>query len=320
MRLIFMLFAAVLTACGSQVDGSSADAGSADAGSADTGGAPATVEALCVDYAAAYCRNHDTCSTPVDRLVTGDEDACRTWAERRCVWTHTLHGRADAVADLQACVASLRDAACGSAPEVARNCRFTGELADDARCAADEQCASGACRMEDTYVPSCGVCKVTPTAGQSCASDAECRGDFFAPPELFCDVASKMCAPRGGEGAACMNDGTCRNGLACVSAVCRAALTTEGAPCGSTIAGCSLDAGLYCDLKSDRCAKLRVASAGESCSAYGTICEPNAYCGHPSSVCKPRAALGAACGGGDSCVMGAACVEGTCVSLNDHCR
>jgi hypothetical protein len=172
-----------------------------------------------------------------------------------------------------------------------------------APCGGGVACASGlGCRFAPGEGE--GTCQPLPGAGEPCALGRE--GPFLCAAGLAC--RARVCGAIPGEGEACaVGDVRCGDGLVChvegVDSVCR--------PPAAEGASCMLDEscadGLYCDFRGGRCA--RVLDPGSACTD-GNECGADGACvPDPMGAfrCVARPALGEACFLDGSCLDGFAC-------------
>lgn len=256
----------------------------------------------------------------------------------------------DLASQLVACGKQLETAACG---DEASDCKPKGgTLTEGAACVDDTQCASGACQRAENA--SCGTCRASVAvggdctnghcvtgsvcvssngkatcvaekiaqAGESCSSE---NGVVRCASGLSCSFAGDKatCRAPGDTGAACSSRRDCKEGLACVSGKCAAAVAEGGA--------CSLDecaTGLGCDSTTKKCAKYKLVPDGAACDD-ANICETGSCSGVSADAssdggvtvtpgkCIPVLAEGAACTPDSKtahCDVLAECVNGKCTT------
>jgi hypothetical protein len=173
---------------------------------------------------------------------------------------------------------------------------LTGTLPDDASCAFDAECVSGACDAPACSPATCclGACAAT-------LADAACRRDDQCGVDQFCGE-DHACHARALAGATCEADGECADGLGCIGVTelmpgnCRA-LPHLGEACPYL-----------------RCADVGATCTGGTCAAVGLPgaacatdddCSPFALCDTAAQRCVDVPTLGMPCTG--SCAGEAWC-------------
>src|SRR5262249_39113669 len=143
----------------------------------------------------------------------------------------------------------------------------------------------------------CGKCATILTDGAPCDPVKS-----YCDIGLYCDAASKKCAPMAKDGQACSAAVPCAGILGCISGTC-GARRAEGAAC--SVGECHVAVGLYCNDTTKKCEKLGVAKLSEACgvdvmTGAITVCEPGTRCDDISAgkcVARPKE--------GDSCAVDA---------------
>lgn len=249
--------------------------------------------------------------SPKDPCTTLAEAACERAS--RCGVTHTapcpataeqgcraIYQRADSGITPQAieqCAEATRAAACDQEPIPACVLANTpGARAAGAPCSVPSQCASAFCSAPPSaWASVCGQCQPALEPGEDCtASTTPCRGD------LTCRSDTGTCGPYRAVGEPCASFSEC--GLAlCISGVCEA-VAGDGEPC---TLGELCAFGYGCDMGT--CKKLTPVSAGQPCNPSLHACIDGLCAG---GVCVALPKEGEPCQG--SCVVGLACLDGTC--------
>lgn len=172
-----------------------------------------------------------------------------------------------------------------------------------ADCGGGVACASGlGCRFAPGEGE--GTCQPLPVAGEPCALGRD--GPFLCAAGLAC--RDRICGAVPGEGEPCaVGQVRCGDGLVChvegVDSVCRPPVG-EGARC---MLDESCADGLYCDFGTVTCTRVR--EAGSACTD-GNECGRDGACvpdGSGVFRCVPRPGLGEACFLDGSCLDGLAC-------------
>lgn len=172
-----------------------------------------------------------------------------------------------------------------------------------AACGAALECASGFCVD--------GVCCDKACAGSCEACSATKKGSGV---DGACAPVAADTDPRDGCAAGtgtCPADGMCDGAGNCRS------FAKAGTPCGSTTCTGGAVSGKVCKGSTAECADTTTMCAPYACGtaacktscAVDGDCAADAYCA--ANVCKPKAALGAACGMARECGSGT-CVDGVC--------
>ncbi len=302
-----------------------ADAGHDTGGIADTGapGDAASPDQLCKDYAYARCTRIQTCSTTAILIEFGSVATCQAYYAQTCDLSLSAPSTNTTTAHTIACTAAIANWPCSDiifAENTPPACiTIAGNLASGATCAISTQCQSAWCARP--YGSACGTCTAPPVAGSPCMVGVECG------PGLSC--YNKACEPHAPLGAQCGPTSSCDDGLTCVSGVCSAGVTTLGAACSPTGAGCDEYAGLACNAQSGTCQTLQVVGGGQAC---GEVENQNQICLAGScthGTCVAGAPLGAPCplDGTASCISFAECVAtsdggttGTCQVAGTACH
>jgi hypothetical protein len=204
--------------------------------------------------------------------------------------------------------------------------------AGTARCDPSLECQTVVTTAPDASTGTTSeLCQAMPKAGDpcrggDCGTTENCPADpaiCAGAKNLWCDMASKACAPGAGAGSACgPTPGTPSSSVTCASdlwcdqvwpgqpGTCRTA-SGMGGPCNIT--GCSK--GLHCAgyVGTGASATLGTcvgpSAAGGPC-ASSDDCQGGVYCGH--GVCGGGEPFGSACRQDTDCQAGLVCPSGTC--------
>jgi hypothetical protein len=290
--------------------------------SGDDGAAVITVDQACAGFADAVCAKVDSCYATAIRIAYGSVEVCKTRQLIACKAAASAPSTAITTDKIQTCAAGQKNATCGSLyrSDVIAECpTLAGTLGTGAPCYDNAQCQSAFCgKAEDA---NCGTCQAPPAAGGACVG-GKC------PSGLHCDESDK-CTKPASSGQKCTGNDDCQSDLTCNAGSCGTpAKAGEGCSLeGKTAPACDRLAGLWCNVKSNKCEAYKAASGGAPCgldAAAGTLtlCDASAYCQTTDAAtfkgtCLARPADGAACkddalGGGTTCVPPAVCEGGTC--------
>jgi hypothetical protein len=212
------------------------------------------------------------------------------------------------------CLARLRSASCVALEDAIQACDqvFQGALPPGAACQHVATCAHGVCLGTETV----GGGRCQPFAAEGAACDAApCDSNHV------CDSATRVCKPRGGDGAVCRDNDSCAEAFFCLQSAKPSGLkitaTLEGVcrPRRAAKEGCERDgdclSGHRCQGNEfdgpGQCTPLPLAKVGQRCSA-DSHCGPMATC--REGVCAAGPGLGEPC----NAVRGTVtfCEEGYC--------
>ncbi|MBX3202093.1 MAG: hypothetical protein KF850_24060 [Labilithrix sp.] len=205
---LFSVFLVGAAACaGAEPDGATPAGSSAPNGAGEgepgegVGGAAKAMdvhralESACDEQFTAMRARHDRCpdllpldSVPALKLAADDGD--REAFVASCVARGRRSGSGYDAAFLKSCAQAMKTAPCGDDTDVVAACwEPKGELARGARCASDDQCSDGYCRLPDgaRAGSSCGECD-TPVwdgypcseQGNKCGTGEVCWGGHMA--------------------------------------------------------------------------------------------------------------------------------------------
>jgi hypothetical protein len=259
------------------------------------------------------------------------------------------------VANVQACIASIRQMTCTDLQMgFASACLAGGTGEGGAPCSAASECASRYC--SEIY-PTCGTCGPPLELGATCGSVASgtCRSGTICHPATRVCVPTPLAVTHARAGEACDLSGNppvgCEGALLCLPAMpgatqgtctSRAALPKAGEPCLDVSPAYSIKcaSGLTCGLSTADGGRTLLCGdpapcgttscpSGEYCyeaPAVSIRCQPYALAGQPCSTGAPegdqRCAAGLACTGGTRSGDGGSTYRGTCnprVSLDEPC-
>jgi hypothetical protein len=265
---------------------------SADAGADAASDAPSpSFPAACKAYAYARCTQLQSCSPTAILTSYGSVDTCEQYYSTSCEIAGAAPSTGSTVAHVTACTGEVASWKCSDliyGENIPPDCQTVdGSLGDGSPCAVGTQCQTGWCAH--AAGSACGTCAPLPKAGDPCTLSIQCGSG------LTCVQSIGACAVHAQLGTQCSGTQPCDDGLTCVSNVCSAGVSTPGAACDPSGAGCNLYAGLACDAESGTCQTLQLVSGGEAC---GTVGAQNQGClaGLCSrGACVQAAALGHAC-------------------------
>ncbi|MFI5366621.1 MAG: hypothetical protein ACHQ4J_13465 [Candidatus Binatia bacterium] len=286
-----------------------------------------SAEQACSDLAAANCERLDECIQNGVVDFYGDVATCQARQQQSCVAVLNAPGGTNTDPTVEQCAAAISSASCedfdlGNIP-----CFYAGTRAIGQPCGQAVQCVSGAYCAIVTGT-NCGTCAAPAQPGDSCM-DASCSHG------LVCVSENLQCQPLGGSGSACDTDHRCGPGLWCVppaAGTCDVAGAAVSVPCdptGATAPGCDINAGLYCDARTNTCLPVAYASAGGRCGYVNgtyTLCTDASACiavfGQPSGACKAAAQDGMPCSiaDGPPCLPPARCVTGNPTATSGTCK
>jgi hypothetical protein len=282
-------------------------------------GCERTLDGACNNLASAACDFYEACSPSFVDVSYGDRATCHERLAARCTLWPGQAGSKTTLDDIEACAAGYRTSSCdlllgGRAPHV---CRIAGNRSEGAECASDMQCASAFCAYRSEG--RCGACATPLKSGDACAP-----GDGLCEAGLYC-AEDARCTKYAVEGGPCGPDARCGLGLWCDAGKCAATLG-EGAPCADPEA-CDLLRGLFCNMKTGDCARLEIASRGQTCgyeeaSGRVSLCAAGADCS-AEALCAVLARAGEPCtvsAGAGNCVTGLECISGRCTADFPACR
>lgn len=276
----------------------------------------ASPDQACKDYAYARCSRIQTCSTTQILIEFGSVATCEAYYRGSCDIGQSVPSSNTTPAHTIACTAAIANWACNDilfAENTPPACVIiAGSLANGAPCAVSGQCQSAWCARP--YGSACGTCAAPPTNGAPCVTGAECGAG------LTC--FNKACETHAALGSQCGATSPCDDGLTCVAGVCSAGVTTSGAPCSPTGAGCDEYAGLACNAQSGTCQTLLVVGNGQAC---GEVANQNQVCiagNCARGSCVAGAALGASCAldGTGTCISFAECIATTDGGTTGTCQ
>jgi hypothetical protein len=224
----------------------------------------------------------------------------------------------------RAWVEATREQPCNStfaamaALEAAYDAAFLGTIALDGPCFVDQECVAGAMcdRAACQDGPECcaGTCVARPVPvpiGGDCSMGA-CEDAAWCDPAGGDMGSGPTCAPRVGNGQACVDELSCQDGLLCGSGQCYR-LSPQGAPCNPSLSTSCLDYSNWCDPAQNECVLL--PAAGEPCGTSGAGCQLYAYC--DGATCQPRPKEGEPCfDSGPQCLGDLRCQDDVCVANN----
>ncbi len=256
--------------------------------SGDAGGGGGSVAAACErKYQAQYGRCPNLTPLAPDTIAS-----FHTRSVDDCTAEASLPGAKLDASLIAGCAVALESAPCGTIPEYVPECQVgPGTLPKDSPCNVSSQCASGYCDSSRSANTSCGICRETLKAGDSCATDGEpcpryyqCGGGLamtcqplayvaagvscddvvvFCFPSAVCDTQG--CVTRLGVGMmGCLRDEACVDEAYCDSSGTCVARGKEGDACSST-KPCLPEFG--CDKGSQKCAALMFLGEGAPCDA-----------------------------------------------------
>jgi hypothetical protein len=234
---------------------------------------PAITEAsACTAYAKARCAKQKSCAAFQYELAWGDDATCEARTSLGCVERFAEPGVSLKPDGLDACARAIEAVACddfalGVLPPA---CTVAGTLAKGAKCAHDEQCASGYCKKGS--FGACGSCGDRSTAGGYCSAGTDCA------PGLVC--ASGSCRAPVALGGSCSSSSPCGPGLACIGGRC-----AKGAPAGTSCGlepgapdPCDRTNGVVCSPLVMSCTQVKVVAAGQKCNPYQDVCAGGGEC------------------------------------------
>ncbi|MBX3224089.1 MAG: hypothetical protein KF795_26475 [Labilithrix sp.] len=284
--LLSVFLVGVVACTGGEQDGGKSDDGSSAPGVATEGepggdttagasGAAAhpSLESACDSQFSAMRDRRDRCpdlfpwqNVPALKLATDESD--RSSFVAFCVARGKRAGSGYDAAFLKSCAQAMKAAPCGDNTDIVVACwEPKGELARGARCATDDQCADGYCRLPKgaSEGSSCGACDTPIWDGEPCgAQGTKC------PAGEVCWGYYAGCVPlRSLERSSSCNysDGSSRSFSCGPARFC----TPDGS-----------------------CAPMTVAKIGQSCADYeSTTCEDGADC--ENGTCRSGAKLGESC-------------------------
>jgi hypothetical protein len=279
-----------------------------------------TLPVACQQYAAAYCKQLQSCFAFALTSVYGTESNCETRLAIACNAAGTAPSTANTPAAIASCATAAAAASCSAeyqdqVPAACSGAR--GSLATGAACLDGAQCKSGFCPK----VGACGTCAVAPSAGGACVNGA-------CPAGLKCN-GSAVCATPATAGATCKASADCESDLVCASGKCTTPAKSDAACSfdGSTAPECDSIAGLFCNTSTKRCEPFKSATTGAACgldttTGSFTLCDSASYCQTVDATkatgkCVARVADGAACTAdgllaSNPCSAPAVCDGGTC--------
>ncbi len=282
--------------------------------SSSSTGSPTGAGGDCASLAAAECDKTQSCSPFLIEASYGSVDACKTRLTALCQVGFQEPGIGAATTFIADCASGYSSASCDamySGVPVPGCAIPAGTFAAGHACADHAQCQSLFCNK--TGASGCGTCAAAPKVGDACTSTCG----------LTLACTNGKCAAQvqyGGVGATCSAAAPCAGTLTCFNGQC-ARPSGAGQACGSTAPACDVLQGLMC--QSGACAPIQIASAGQPCGLTGSsyvLCFGGATCktptGSTSGTCDTVAADGQACDAtnGPRCMIGAACVNGTCMT------
>lgn len=273
-------------------------------------GEACTGPSLCAD-GMGICDEGGTCVRAPVRDGRCDTNECA--AGLSCFSSLCTLPRADGFAcdDHEDCASPLLclGGFCGSVAAVGESCAVNGECAVDARCSGGTCTArpAGTCaddvgcgNLTSCVMPSVRRCVALAASGAACADDASCLDG------LACDPDTLRCGALPALGQGCM--ARCAAGLFCEFGTCIAQVGA-GSDCPFDSTACA--SGLVCvsgrcgdpPVVATRCADDRLCASGLTCidESGGPTCEVP----HP---------LGGSCGLRTDCVSGLACIAGACAA------
>jgi hypothetical protein len=301
------------------------------------GKAGISADQACSDLAQARCDKRQSCTNGVGITRTfGNMTTCLTREKTTCTEGLGAPRTGNSPDLVEKCVAAYPTFSCADFADnkPPADCAPTGGGASGAACAFNGQCQSGFCA--GTSNATCGMCALSPAAGDSCAT-SNCGH------AQICVAATSLCQIRGTLNDSCDANHPCGNGLSCVGdnattatpGTCQNALTTLGAACGgATLPGCDGSVGLRCSgpaNTSKSCIMTMLVAAGAACGtmadgSFAQCTQGDCYTstglapGNQTGACKQDAADGAPCDValGPGCTPPARCVPsggtaGTCV-------
>lgn len=280
----------------------------------------------CDDYAFALCSRLATCSSIAIQNRFGTAAVCEALYKAQCVDTGSAPGSGTTAATTAACTQALPSWSC---PDFVLSlnpppaCQpVPGGRPNGAPCAVRQQCQSAFCSYVNAQ--DCGTCAPLPKAGASCAQ-TNCAVGYS------CAGTPPVCQPYALLGAMCGSGITCADGLTCVGVsgsapgTCQPGVTTLGAPCSFSGAGCDFNSGLACNAAKGTCQTVKLSPPGGPCGTVGdqpTSCAAGACV---RGVCVAYPLRGAPCDlDGPGCMNTAHCViadggtHGTCQIRGDN--
>ena len=297
--------------------GSGPTGGGARAGGSASGpAAKADLRAL----GAAHCAHAARCSPGFIEEWYTDAATCTTSMSASYEQSLTQPGVSISSAQLNACLAQLKTAACGAE---LTDCNFKGTGANGAACYGPEQCASGSCFFPvdpNTFdTPACGTCKALAPANGDCSA-ADCA------PGATC--INNVCKPDVGVDGACDEDTlVCGSDLVCVGGKCAKPLA-ENADCTTGAGSVPCDYHLVC--ANGKCVQptITFVDVGAACPANaptGTSIRCRAsHCAGSPRKCVAWVEAGQPCDNNDLtrwCGDGLSCRDGKCVADDPNaCR
>ncbi len=267
----------------------------------------------CDAFGTAYCQKLFACNVTFSQMFV-DEKTCVArfsgWCKARITapstgMTHTAIGT---------CATSINTSSCDALPtdEPPPGCAFKGKLAANAKCALDEQCASGQCSATSL---SCGLCLTKNIAGGACTDNDQCDYSHYCTP-------AKTCAKRPTVGETCSDASGCAASAVCIGGAC-VAKGKLGEACdpsfgpNSTVPPCYSGHMFECSSVTKKCEPAGFAKLGEPC---GFIENKLVFCGGglacsssgASGTCQAEIAIGGACTKSNECATPTSCRGGVC--------
>jgi len=288
---------------GSDGGGMESDTGGATDGSADGGPSDApmsgdaqapTPSTECTAYANALCAFYMMCDPGLVQASWGGVSSCQAAEAITCAIDESASGTGWTSAVIGTCTTRVMSLACTDhpVPTAADPCLSTGAGGAGAPCGLNVQCASRRCTL--TAGTPCGTCDTIGMLGDTCGGTSRVNCDVG----LACSDQNK-CVTVVAASATCDATHICVGGTECVRATmgahtgtCTLPSTMAGATCSTTgvaTAGCSADAGFFCDY-TGRCSAVTYDPAGMSCGLVDGGVADNA------------------------CASGAACRVGMCIA------
>lgn len=184
---------------------------------------------------------------------------------------------------------------------------WEGEIAKDAPCSIDAQCAGHQiCDRDDDPTSCTGICVDAGLAG-----DGQC-GESVCGFNQYCTGDNDICMERPHTGESCDAIKVCRNNATCQAGTCVEIESglNEGDTCNFSTKLCNFD--LICD--AGTCAS--AGGEGADCTPLGG-CQNAFYCG-ADSKCTALGGPDAPCNEGGECRSNR-CIDGSCTDVESLC-
>lgn len=262
------------------------------------------------DYAQAYCGKMRECAPGQLAIVFRSYEDCVLRTRMQKTWVGCLPGTTANEVFYRQCAAGWADRDCADyfGPEPAA-CWKSGVFTDGRTCNANEQCESTFCKQQAW---SCGVCAPSPAVGTQCTTTwGQCGRDQWCTDAGTCEYPREL-------GRSCSDlEAPCRNDLMCDNGTCVAAPNTVGANCDVFNGNfCNWAQGFACSMRTNQCANMGLANAGESCGNIGdgyVACADGGSCSTGKCVARP-VDHGSCDPAADLCKVPAMCSStGTCM-------